>query len=1324
MLNDRFGGAGILAGSGNQGTRDSLTLTNSIVTDNHASPPSADFTGQPGGGVQMAGGNLTVTNCTFTNNTSASSQGGAIAYISPEFGGTVTITGSSFSGNGMTNTATSGSTGGGAIYINNALSSPNTTTINNSTFTNNSAAGSALTGTTYGGAIYINTGVLNIDHSTFRGNSSTGNGGQGGAIYVDSGTLSLQYSRLVGNSAPNGGSGVYNHSTNGAATTATNNWWGCNAGPAAAGCDQAAADGAGLTAAPWIVLSNTANPASIYVGEATTLTASFLQNSAGATLSTAQVSLLLGSPVTWNNAVLGSLSAQVLSIQPDGKATATFTAGMVNGAGQATATVDNGAATAGITILPIADLVVTKTSPPSAAVGSNLTYTVSVTNNGPNGAQNVTLTDALPTGTSFVSQSQTGGTDLFTLGRSGNTIANTIANLPAGATATFQFVTNVAANLPDASVLSNTASVSAASRDPNSSNNSSTATTSVFASADLVVTKTSPPAVAAGTDLTYTVSLTNNGPSDARTVTLTDTLPNGTSFVSQSQTGGADLFTLGRTGNTITNTIANLPAGATVTFQFVTNVSAALPDGSSLSNTASVSAVTDDPNSSNNASTAGTSLANSADLVVSKTSPPTVTAGTDLTYTVMVTNIGPSGAENVQLSDPLPTGTSFVSQSQTGGADLFTLGRTGNTITNTIASLPAGATATFQIVARVSAGQPAFSMLGNTASIIAATDDPNSNNNSSTATTAVTTSADLVVTKTSPASVTAGSNLTYTLSVTNNGPSDAASISLTDTLPAETSFVAQSQTGGADLFTLGNIGNTIGNSIASLPAGATATFEILTKVSANRPDASQLSNTAIVSAASFDPNGSNNSSTAGTTVFASADLAVTKSGPALVTAGGSLTYTVSLTNNGPSDAQGVTVLDTLPTGTAFTSQIQTLGPNFILSNAGNAVQNTIPSLAAGASASFSISASVDSGLAGGSTLTNSATAASTTSDLNPANNSASSAATVNRPPAFTSADSTTFTVGVAGTFTVSASGYPTPALSETGALPGGVTFVDNGNGTATLSGMPAAGSGGTYILTLSASNGIGTDAAQTFTLTVYPLPEITSGNATTFTVGMPGTFTVIATGVPTPSLSLTGALPGGVTFVDNGNGTATLSGTPAHGTVNVYPLTITAHNTSGVDYNQSFTLTVQKADFGCFGRFVPEPIRVWANGYLHRRGHVWRRNAYRPGSVQRGWAADWPAYRPGGRQRQPVNGLPRGGNARRQRSLQRRCQLQPIQYGAAAIPGGESSRYEHCRFSCFWRERVQTAGDDRGSGGAGCAGRRRALRHADVHGRGDAARYG
>ena len=121
-----------------------------------------------------------------------------------------------------------------------------------------------------------------------------------------------------------------------------------------------------------------------------------------------------------------------------------------------------------------------------------------------------------------------------------------------------------------------------------------------------------------------------------------------------------------------------------------------------------------------------------------------------------------------------------------------------------------------------------------------------------------------------------------------------------------------------------------------------------------------------------------------------------------------------------------------------------------------------------------------------------------------------------------------------------------------------MNFVDNGDGTASLSGTPAAGTAGIYSITITATNGVGSPATQTFTLTVDAAPAITSANSATFTEGSAGTFTVTSTGLPTATLSETGALPTGVTFTDNGDGTATLAGTPTE--EGVYTFTIDASN--------------------------------------------------------------------------------------------------------------------------------------------------------------------
>ena len=175
-------------------------------------------------------------------------------------------------------------------------------------------------------------------------------------------------------------------------------------------------------------------------------------------------------------------------------------------------------------------------------------------------------------------------------------------------------------------------------------------------------------------------------------------------------------------------------------------------------------------------------------------------------------------------------------------------------------------------------------------------------------------------------------------------------------------------------------------------------------------------------------------------------------------------------------------------------------------------------------------------------------------------------------PAITSANHTTFTEGSAGTFSVTATGWAPPTFTETGALPTGVTLETDAVGATTtgvLAGTPTES--GVFPITITASNGVGTDATQSFTLTVSgptSAPTITSAASTAFTEGSAGTFTVTATGSPAPTFAETGTLPTGVTLSSAG----VLSGTPTQS--GSFPIMITASNGISPDATQSFTLTV------------------------------------------------------------------------------------------------------------------------------------------------------
>jgi hypothetical protein len=297
------------------------------------------------------------------------------------------------------------------------------------------------------------------------------------------------------------------------------------------------------------------------------------------------------------------------------------------------------------------------------------------------------------------------------------------------------------------------------------------------------------------------------------------------------------------------------------------------------------------------------------------------------------------------------------------------------------------------------------------------------------------------------------------------------------------------------------------------------------------------------------------------------------------TAAGTATVTISATNaSGSTATLSLTITVTAAAAPTITSASTA---DFTLNKAGSVVITTTGS----PTPTLTETGTLPAGLTftnngnGTATLAGTPTANGTTSLTITASNGVSPNATqtlsvvVGEVTAFTSASTATFTVGTAGTFSVTTSGSPAPSFGFTN-VPPGMTFKDNGNGTATLSGTPTTA--GTYAMALTAVNPYGT-ATQTLTVTVQQAPAITSASSATFTVGTAGSFSVTTTGTPAPTLTESGALPSGVTFTSNGNGTATLAGTPAAGTNKAYPITITAANGVGSNATQSFTLTVNAA---------------------------------------------------------------------------------------------------------------------------------------------------
>ncbi|MEG4486953.1 DUF11 domain-containing protein, partial [Microcoleus sp. D2_18a_B4] len=246
----------------------------------------------------------------------------------------------------------------------------------------------------------------------------------------------------------------------------------------------------------------------------------------------------------------------------------------------------NNASTFTTPLTPSADLVTTKTGTTAAAPGQTVTYTISTVNNGPNTAENVTITDTIVRGLTGVN----GGV------YDENTGIVSFAPVPSLASGVT--VTNTVSFIAPASgSVTNTARSTSPTADPTPGNNEATFTTTLTPSADLVTSKTGTTAAAPGQTVTYTISTVNNGPSTAENVTITDTILRGLTGVN----GGVYDE---NTGIVSFAPVPSLASGVTVT----NTVSFIAPASGSVTNTARSTSPTADPTPGNNEATFTTTL--------------------------------------------------------------------------------------------------------------------------------------------------------------------------------------------------------------------------------------------------------------------------------------------------------------------------------------------------------------------------------------------------------------------------------------------------------------------------------------------------------------------------------------------------------------------------------------------------------------------------------------------------------------------------------------------------------------------------------------------
>ena len=376
--------------------------------------------------------------------------------------------------------------------------------------------------------------------------------------------------------------------------------------------------------------------------------------------------------------------------------------------------------------------------------------------------------------------------------------------------------------------------------------------TPVFATgtADLSVGISGPYSSTVGQQIVYNIYFADSGPDPSTGVTLTSTFSSPVTY---------DFVSSGSCTQTSPTVIVCGPTSASVNAPGSFHLAVTTTTSGTLVNTLTGTENESDPNYANNTATWSTTVTQptTADLSINKTAPAgTIYVGQTFDYSLYYRNLGPADATNVTIRDQIP------SQLQIVAVPVYC------TVSANLVTCPVGTVANNSAtpVLNIEVQALAAGMVTNTATISGNQSDPNPSNNSSSVTIQIQPpTTDLAVTKTgTPNPVVAGQKETYTITVTNNGPSNATGVVAQDSWSAASgikggiAFKSVSATQG----TCTQSGSGITCDLGSLASGSTATVTLVLQPRSK----GTLSDTATVTGNEYDPNSANNSSYVLTTV--------------------------------------------------------------------------------------------------------------------------------------------------------------------------------------------------------------------------------------------------------------------------------------------------------------------------------------------------------------------------------------------------------------------------------------------------------------------------
>ncbi|MBV7332569.1 DUF11 domain-containing protein [Chloroflexi bacterium TSY] len=483
--------------------------------------------------------------------------------------------------------------------------------------------------------------------------------------------------------------------------------------------------------------------------------------------------------------------------------------------------------------------------------GEEVDYVLTITNTGPDSAENVTVTDDLPASVTLVSATPTQGM----CDKADREVTCSLGTLANGSSTaiTITVMTTITATTVDDTELTNRANVHSNTADSNSENNIDTETTTVkprLADLSLNVTDKVDP-VTQGDTIEYTVTVTNSGPYSSENVILTNTLPSRVTFVSAIPVQG----TCSESNGIVTCNLDTLANGisTTIIITVTTAITGPTDVDAELTNIASIRSSTADSNSENNIGTEMTTvkprLADLSLTVTDKVDP--VTQGDTIEYTVTVTNSGPYSSENVVLTNTLPSSVTFISALPLSA----NCTQVDEVVTCNLDAMNDDSSENITIVVSTTDQTPGTII--NTVTIASNTADPDHINNLVTEDThvnpaPVTPAADLLVKSNNATYLRRTGSMNYTVAVTNIGPDTATNVSLTIILPTGLIPISTSQTFGhcadTDKIVTCNLGNiTQGNSVSTVISVSTTGIVSGT-----------VTSTIDVSSDTVDPNRDNN----------------------------------------------------------------------------------------------------------------------------------------------------------------------------------------------------------------------------------------------------------------------------------------------------------------------------------------------------------------------------------------------------------------------------------------------------------------------------------